>query len=137
MAFLPKKGYDGKTERVQVAAVTFTKGDCMVYNDAGYLSRAAAGAGDTVYFVAAETISTAATAGDYLLAWRTGPDVLFEADTVTDPTRTQLTTAVDLSSASLLDTSAYADVLFQVIEIVGAATDRKVLGYFQHATPNT
>lgn len=135
MPFIPKKGYDGKTERVQVAAQTFTKGDALVDNGSGYLSRAAAGEGVDVKYVAAETISTAATQGDYLLCWRTD-GVLFEADTDAAPARTDVGTVADLASASQVDPDASTDDIFYIQDIVGATSNNKVIGYFQPGVPN-
>ena len=134
MAFLPKRGYDGKTVRLQVAAQTFTKGDVCVDNGSGFLSRAAAGENGPNFFVAAETISTAATEADYILFWRTDPSITFECDTDAAPARTDVGTEADLASATQLNPDASADDVFYIEDIVGATTNNKVIGHFVGGT---
>ncbi len=136
MSFNPVQYDDGKLVRLQVAAQTFTKGDALIDNGSGFLSRAVAGTAIDIKYVAMETITTAATQGDYLLCIRT-PGVIFEADTDANPARTDVGTEADLASASTINPDASANDLFFIEDIVGAVTNNKVRGWFLGGVPNS
>lgn len=135
MAFLPVRRHLGKTRKAQVAgSQTIVKGDALI-DSSGYLATAAAGGGVPVVAVALEAASST-TQGDEILVMDTSDEVEFLADCDANPAQAEMNKAVDLASKSTLDTDAVLDQIFFAKEIVGAAADRKVRGYFTYGAPN-
>ena len=110
-------------------STAITKGDALEDNGSGYLALATA-TSNNVPFVAMQTVTTT-SAGQKVLCIAT-KGVIFLADTAATWTQTQVGTLVDLSTEKLLD-SATTDSkdLFEIIEGVGAAADKKVKGKFR------
>lgn len=136
MPFIPYNQEEGKLVPLQVAATTFTKGDACVHDGSGQMVKATAGNGAGLMYVIAETVATAATAGDIKDFWVASPDVSFVADTTANPTQAQMGTFCDLvTNAATLDTSASTDDLFFLERVLGPLADRKVIGHFTPYAP--
>lgn len=124
------------TRRAKVAgSQTIVKGDMLV-NSSGFLATASAGGNVPVVAIAAEAASST-TEGDKILVYEVTPDIKFVCDTDDVPTQAQMNAAVDIASKSTLDEDASADDIFFAEEIVGAAADQKVRGYFTYGAPNS
>lgn len=137
MAFRPIQYDDGHLTQVEVEALTFNKGDLLVSNGtAGYVTKAGAGDGSQIEYVAMETIITAATQGDLLLAIRV-QGIIFEADTDADTIRTAVHSYCDIATVSTLDQDASADDQFYIERNIGAAADRVCRGWFANGVPNS
>lgn len=136
MAFKPIQYDDGQTVSLQVTAATFAKHDAMTMSS-GRLARATSGQGADVTHIALDSPSSTPSEGDYHLFLRV-QGVVFEADTNTDPVRsTDVGVYADLTDHDTLDESTSSDDLFFIEDIVGATTDKKVLGWFVHGAPNS
>ena len=137
MAFTPLQYDDGQLIKVATAAsVAVSKGNALVDNGSGYLTNAASSTAVDVPFVAMETVTTGAAAGDLVLCIRTR-GVIFEADTDANPAQTDVGTFVDLATVSTVNPDASSNDLFYIEAIVGALADRKVRGYFTEGVPNS
>lgn len=134
MAFKPIGLEDGAQMYVPGAATAITKGNALK-NSSGNYTPSASGDNTDVEFVAVETI-TPATAGDPVLAVRV-KGVKFVADTSNTPTAAQMNTYVDLSAAGTIDTSATTDAVFFAAKLLGPASDKKVIGWFQQGAINS
>lgn len=134
MACLPYNYEDGKTVKIPAkASVAFTKGDMLKDDGAGYIDVCVAGDGVDVHFVAAETVTAAATDGATLLnCWPTR-GIKFVCDTDANPAQTDVGTLADIAAVGQIDPDASADDIFFIEKILGPLADKKVLGYFQHA----
>lgn len=135
MAFLPLDHHEGRTALRQAATgQTIVKGDALVDNGSGYLVPASAGGNVDIRFVAAETVTTTAD-GQNVLVWSTD-GVTFVADTDANPAQTDVGTEADLAAAGQVDPDASTDDIFVIERILGAVSDKKVIGHFTRGTPN-
>ena len=134
MAVLPYNYDDGKIVLLPAkASVVFVKGGMVKDDAAGYIDVCVAGDGVTVRFVAAQTITAAATDGATLVPCWPTTGVRFIADTDADPAQTDVGTLCDIATGSTLDPDASADDIFFIEKILGPVADRKVLGFFSQA----
>lgn len=134
MAFTPRKYEDGAVMMIPGAATAITKGNALK-NSSGNYTPSASGDNTDVEFVAMETV-TPASAGDLIRAIRV-KGVEFVADTSNTPTAAQMNEYVDLSAAGTIDTSATTDKVFFAAKLLGAAADKKVIGWFQQGAVNS
>jgi hypothetical protein len=136
MAFTPVRYDEGKLITLACAAsVTFVKGDA-VKNASGYITPSASGDNTDVEFVAMEGKTTGGSTGELLQCVKVrGTE--FVVDCSNTPTQAQMLTQVDLSAAGTIDTSATTDQVFFAAQIVGAAADKKIRGWFVGGTPNS
>jgi len=132
--FLPKQYDSGKLVNMKVAAATFNKGDAMIDDGNGHLTAATSSAAVDIHYVAMETKSSAPTAGDFCLMIKT-EGVDFEVDTDEAPAQTDMLTYCDLATVATVNPNASTHDLFFLESIVGATTDKKVLGRFAQGTP--
>lgn len=136
MAFLPLTGHEGKMCQVGAATgTTITKGDTLVDNGSGYVTTGSAGGNVDIRYIAAETVTTTAD-NQKVLAWRTD-GVTFVADTDNAPAQTDVGTEADLAAAGQVDPDASTDDIFYIEKILGATTDKKVVGHFTRGVPNS
>lgn len=139
MAFRAIGQEEGK--RVLVPAkgsITFTKGNALKDDGAGYFTNSASGDNTDVYYVADETVTSNATDGVTLLAAIPAySTVRFEVDTSNTPTQTEAGLDVDLSAAGTIDSSAVTDQVFHVEQFVLPLSAKKAIGYFVRGAPNS
>lgn len=129
MAFLPERYEDGLMEKVPlVTSTTCVKGDALVDGGAGLLQRATSSSTHIPY-VAMEAATTSA-AGTEILAIPTANRTRFIADTAASPVATDRYTLADLTDHDTLNESTSSVDVFFIEKIVGAASDKKVSGYF-------
>lgn len=134
--FTPVRYDSGKIISLPAASSqTFHKGDA-VKNSSGYIVPAASGDNTDVEFVCLENITTGGSNGDLVRCVKTR-GVEFIVDTSNTPTQAQMQTQVDLSAAGTIDTSATTDQVFFAAKLVGAASNKKVLGWFVGGVPNS
>jgi hypothetical protein len=134
--FKPISNFQHQLVRMGVAtSTTVAKGDAMVDNGSGYLTTASAGGNVDVHYVAMESVVTTAN-GQPVLCCRT-KGVMFEADTDADPAQTDVGTEADLAAAGTIDPDASTDDIFVIESIKGAATGRKVIGFFTEGVMNS
>lgn len=129
MAFSPIRYESGRATNVkQVASTTITKGDALAEDGNGFYQRAT-NAATLVRYVAMEGSVAGAGENPEILVMPTH-GVQFEADTNADPVQTDVGTTADLTDHDTLNESASSNDVFFIEEIVGAASDKKVRGYF-------
>lgn len=134
--FLPLNNHEGKTVLMACAnSTTINKGDALVDNGSGYLTTASAGGNVDIRYVAAETVTTTST-GQKVLCWKTD-GVTFVADTDANPAQTDVGTEADLAAAGQVDPDASTDDVFYIESILGAVSDKKVIGHFTRGVPNS
>lgn len=134
--FLPIRYDSGKLVKMACAnSQTITKGDALVDNGSGYLAVAASSTAVDINYVAMETVVTTAT-GQFVLCIRTA-GVQFEADTDNNPAQTDVGTYCDLATLNTVNPDASTNALFYIEELVGAVTNKKVLGHFIEGAINS
>lgn len=135
MSFLPINYSEGNIVELQVGAETFTKGDGCVFDGSGQMVKNTAAAGVPIFYVIAEDVAVAATAGDLHKFYRTFSAPIFAVDTDAAPTQSLMGTYMDtVTNAGTIDENASADDLFFAEKIIGAAADKKVQGWFKAYT---
>lgn len=112
-----------------VSGTTITKGDALDWAS-GYLQRATSGSSE-IRLVAMEDKVTAGGAHEDLLCIITD-GVQFEADLANNSAVTDRGTYKDLTDHVTVNDDASSTDVFYVIDTVGAAADKKVIGYFVH-----
>ena len=138
MAFRPINFDQGKVVLLPAkGSISFTKGNALKDDGAGYITNSASGDNTDVYFVANQTVTSNATDGVTLLECIPVRGVRFEVDTSNTPTQTQAGLAVDLSAAGTVDTSAVTDQVFYVENFKLPLSGKIALGYFTQGTPNS
>lgn len=118
------KIYDGTA-----SGTTIAKGDALDWSS-GYLQRATSGTTE-VRLVAMEDVVTAGGAHEDILCIVTD-GVQFEGSTAGNSAVADRGTYYDLTDHDTLNDDASSSDVFYVIDVVGAAADKKVLGYFVH-----
>lgn len=132
MAFLPKRYDSGQLTTIPVeTSATIAKGDALDDSDDDGLFARATSSSDFVPYVAMEAVTSAA-AGAKILAIRTN-NVQFEADTANNTAATDRNLTADLTDHDTLNNGASTNDVFYIEELVGAAADKKVKGYFVHS----
>lgn len=116
------------TKVKQVASTTVAKGDALAEDSNGHYQRATSSATE-VHYVAMEGNTSDSGENPEILVVNTR-GVQFEADTNADPVQTDVGTTADLTDHDTLDESTSSNDVFFIESIKGAASDRKVLGYF-------
>ena len=117
------------------ASVAFTKGDAIL-NTSGYADIQTSGSNIDTYYVAAETVTAAATDGATLLSCIPVDGVRFEVDCSNTPTAAQAGVDVDYSAAGTIDSSAVTDQVFHVEKFVLPLSAKKAIGFFVRGAPN-
>lgn len=128
MAFVPIKYDSGKTYKTKMnQSVTVAANDGLTYSS-GYAQRATS---SDVYVktVALESNVTGSGEYDEILVLDTD-GVLFECDTNGNTSQGLIGTFIDLTDHDTLNEGASTTNAFLVTEIVGAAANKKVRGYF-------
>lgn len=135
MAILPLNYDEGNMVSLLVGAETFTKGDACVFDGSGHMIKATAAAGVPIFYVIAEDVAVAPSAGAVeKLFYRTFTAPIFVVDTSGTPTQAQMGTYMDtVTNAGTIDEDASADDLFFAEKIISAA-DKKVQGWFKGFT---
>ena len=111
------------------SSTTITKFDALDWSS-GYLQRATSGTTE-VRLIAMEDVTTAGGAHEDIQVLVVD-GVEFECDCTHNSGVTQRGTYVDLTDHDTLDNDASSTGVFYVTEVVGAAADKKVRGYFVH-----
>jgi hypothetical protein len=111
------------------SSTTITKGDALGWAS-GYLQRATS-ATTEVRLVAMEDKVTAAGAHSDLLCIIVD-GVMFEADQAGNSAVADRGTYFDLTDHDTLNDDASTTDVFYIVDTVGAAADKKVVGYFVH-----
>lgn len=122
---------NGKTLEIELAvSQTIAVGDGLVWAS-GYLTAAAA-TEEIVDFVALQAVTTgAAEHTKCLVAPASKSDIRYEIDTIANTAVAQRGVAYEMDSVNVLDNeTAAAANGFMVDELVGAAANKKVRGYF-------
>lgn len=128
--FEPKQYSSGQTVELPFKSGETTTKFCVVVPDTsvGYYVTASGGEGD-VRYIALEAVTTTST-GQYILCLAV-EGVRFHADCTDEPVRADdVGTYVDLTSSTHLAIGTTSDDVFYVEDIVGAAADKVVSGYF-------
>lgn len=126
--FKPIRYDEGKLVTLLTASsTTITKGDALVFSS-GYVQRATSAATE-VRFVAMENVTTGAGEHKEILCLYVD-GVEFEADTAGATSQALAGTKIDLSDHATLNEGATTNKVFYVTGIVGAASNKKVRGYF-------
>lgn len=135
MAILPLNYDEGNMVSLLVGAETFTKGDACVFDGSGHMIKATAAAGVPLFYVIAEDVASAPSAGAVeKLFYRTFYAPIFVVDTSGTPTQAQMGTYMDtVTNAGTIDEDASADDLFFAEKIISAA-NKKVQGWFKGYT---
>jgi len=110
-----------------VSSTTITKGDALDWAS-GYLQRATSSSTE-VRLVAMEDKTTGAGAHEDILCIIT-EGVQFEADMAGNSAATDRGTYKDLTDHDTVNDDASTTDVFYVMDTVGAAADKKVIGYF-------
>lgn len=138
MAFVPLNFQSGKVVLLPAkTAITFTKGNALKDDGAGFITNAASGDNTDTQFVAAESVVSAGGDGATLLACIPVRGVRFVVDTSNTPTQTEAGLAVDLSAAGTVDTTAVTDQVFFVEQFQLPLSSKKAIGYFTQGVPNS
>jgi len=111
------------------SSTTIAKGDALDWSG-GYLQRATSGTTE-VRLVAMEDKVTAGGAHSDIICIITD-GVQFEGDCAGNSAVAERGTYYDLTDHDTLNDDASSTDIFYVIDTVGAAADKKVLGYFVH-----
>ena len=123
------------------ASVAFVKGSAAVHAS-GFMTLAATDQNDAVHYIADETVTTGAAAGDLVRFLKVGNHVRISADCEDAPAQTDVGTLCDLAGAASLDPNSVTDALFYIegIDISrgngAVGTSTVVTGYFQSAQAN-
>lgn len=132
MGFKPIRYDSGKLITIYsgtVSSTTIAKYDALDWAS-GYLQRATSSTTE-VRLVAMEAKTTGA--GAHLdIQCIIADGVQFEGDTANNTAVTLRGTYIDLTDHDTLDDAASTTDVFYVLDTVGAAADKKVLGYFVH-----
>jgi len=124
----PLKYDSGKIVKMStVSDTTITKGDALEFAS-GYVQRADSSTSE-VRVVALEDKTTAAGAHEDILCVYTD-NVLFEASTNGNTAQSDVGTYVDLTDHDTINESASSTDVFFITEVIGAASDKTVRGYF-------
>ena len=121
----------GKTQSIPLAASqAIAKGTALVWAS-GYLAAAAADE-EIIDYVAMAAVTTDGSGHDPILCVPASQSrIRYEADVSANTAAAQRGVAYELSSSTVIDNEAAATANgFLVDEIVGAAADKKVRGYF-------
>lgn len=140
MAFVPLNFEAGKTVLMPCAtSLTVAKGDALTDDGNGHLTSAASGTAVDIRYVAAESVVTT-FAGQQVRCYSAlggGSPIRFVADCDANPAQTDVGTYCDLATVATVNPDAVTNQLFFIESIKGAVGDRKVIGWFAHATPNS
>lgn len=129
MAFKAVRYDSGKVVELKAAsALTGVKWDGLADDGTGYWELA--DSSDTVVRYVLLDAVTSATEGDTIRVLPTR-GVQFECDCTGTPTQTSVGTTCDLTDENILNEDASSVDVFQIEEIVGPASDKKVRGYFR------
>lgn len=131
MAFRPYEGQGNVAKSTSVPMATstaITAGQALVWSS-GLVIPATSGATE-VNFVAKESKTSGASDAFSVEVWRVSQNTLFEVDTAANTAAAQRGVKYDLTDANTLNNAATTNKVFQVESLVGAAADKKVVGYF-------
>lgn len=129
MSFLPNRYDDGKYCEIPCeTGVAVVKGAAMDDSDDDGLYDLCTSSSDFVPYVAMETVTTT-SAGQKVKAIRTF-GVQFIADTANNTAATDINLTADLTDSVTLNNAAASNDVFYIEELVGAASNKKVLGTF-------
>ena len=133
MAFTPVKYDDGQTDELPITAgVTVAKGDALAWAS-GYLQRATSATTEVKYIALEGVVDSDSEAPRVLVLNIKGVEII--ADTNTAPVRaTDVGVKADLTDHDTLNESASDNDVFEIVDIVGATSDKKVRGYFVSKT---
>jgi len=129
MAFSPITGTEQNAfTRVKMAASsTVAAGDALGFTSG--LARRATASDTEVKYVALENKTTGSGETPFIRVVRTDR-VTFEADTANNTAQTLVGTKIDLTDHDTLNDAASTTDVFFVESIVGAASEKKVIGNF-------
>lgn len=128
MAFKPLRYDEGKVAFIKlVTSAAVARFDALADDGNGLYQRSTSST-TSVQYVSLEDVASASAAQEIRALPTRG--VLFIADTATDPVQTDVGTTADLTDHDTLNESAATNDVFLIEEIEGAATERKVRGYF-------
>lgn len=130
MPFYPNRYDEGALCEVPMEnSVTVAKGDALDDSDDDGLFGLATSSSDYVPYVAMETVTTT-SAGQKIKAIRTVGGVQFLADTTNNTAATDVNLTADLTDEDEVNNAASSNDVFYIEATVGAAADKKVLGFF-------
>jgi hypothetical protein len=130
--FKPLRYDSGKITTIKdgtVSEATITKYDALDWAS-GYLQRATSGSTEVRLIALEDIVTAAASHEDIQVMYVDG--IEFECDCTHNSAATQRGTYVDLTDHDTLDNDATSTDVFYITEVVGAAADKKVRGYFVH-----
>ncbi len=128
MAFKPTRYDSGKVASLLTASsTTIAKGDALDFSS-GYVQRATSGS-TNIEYVAAEDMVTASAAHKAILCIKT-KGVDFIGDTAGSSSQALVGTFIDLTDHDTLNQAASSTNVFFVENMVGATTDKQVIGHF-------
>jgi len=134
MACLPYNNEVGKVVLLPAkASITFTKGDMLKDDGAGFITITATSHAVDINFIAAETKTSTGTDGGTLLACWPTQNTRFICDTDANPAQTDVGTLCDWAAVGTLNPDASTDDLFIIEKIEGPVANKKILGHFMHA----
>lgn len=128
MAFEPKRYDAGKMQTMSTeSSTTIAKWDCLEFAG-GYVQRADSSTAE-VRIIAMEDKTTAGGAHEEILVlYVDGAQI--EADTAGNTGIADVGTYVDLTDHDTLNEAATSTNVFYITGTIGAAADKKVVGYF-------
>jgi len=130
--FTPLRYDSGKIVKIKSATVsgsTIAKFDALDWAS-GYLQRATSGSTEIRLISLEDVVTGDAAHEDLLVMYVDG--IEFECDTANNTAVTLRGTYLDLTDHDTLNDAASTTDVFYVTEVVGAAADKKVRGYFVH-----
>jgi len=130
--FTPLRYDSGKIVKIKSATVsgsTIAKFDALDWAS-GYLQRATSGSTEIRLISLEDVVTGGAAHEDLLVMYVDG--IEFECDTANNTAVTLRGTYLDLTDHDTLNDAASTTDVFYVTEVVGAAADKKVRGYFVH-----
>lgn len=144
MAFRVVNFEEGRLINLAAAAnAVIVKGNALVDNGSGFITNASVSTAVDIHYIADETKTIGATAGEFIRAYKVGPSVRINADCDLVVSTADVGTVVPLAAAGTInpDNTGNEDLFFiekaDTSNSQAVETTTRVFGYFQNCVPNS